>query len=355
MRVFVTGCNGYIGSVLMPLLAAEGHDAFGVDNNWFEPCTLGGAPAPAPHRVQDIRELQLGDLEGYYAVIHLAALSNDPLSNLDPQLTYEINHQATVRLARLAKQAGVERFLVSSSCSTYGLAGDELVTEEAELNPVTPYGRSKVLADREVSLLADDDFSPTFLRNATAYGASPRLRLDLVLNDFVAAAYATGRILMLSDGTPWRPLVHVEDICRAFLAVLEARREAVHDQAFNVGSSSENYRVSELAAIVQETVGGCRIEYADGAGPDQRCYRVDCGKISRRLPDFQLRWNARLGARQLLESYRAAGLSADDLAGPRFYRLRTLRRLIDGRRLTGDLRWREAPVAAPADASALTS
>jgi nucleoside-diphosphate-sugar epimerase len=355
MRVLVTGCNGYIGSVLMPLLLAEGYDAYGIDNDWFEPCTLGEPPAPAPHRVLDIRDVQLADLESFYAVIHLAALSNDPLSNLDPQLTYEINHQATVRLARLAKQAGVERFLVSSSCSTYGLAGDELVTEEAELNPVTPYGRSKVLADREVSLLADDDFSPTFLRNATAYGASPRLRLDLVLNDFVAAAYATGRILMLSDGTPWRPLVHVEDICRAFLAVLEARREAVHDQAFNVGSSSENYRVSELAAIVQETVGGCRIEYADGAGPDQRCYRVDCGKISRRLPDFQLRWNARLGARQLLESYRAAGLSADDLAGPRFYRLRTLRRLIDGRRLTGDLRWREAPVAAPADASALTS
>ena len=355
MRVLVTGCNGYIGSVLMPLLLAEGYDAYGIDNDWFEPCTLGGPPAPAPHRVLDIRDVQLADLEGYYAVIHLAALSNDPLSNLDPQLTYEINHQATVRLARLAKQAGVERFLVSSSCSTYGLAGDELVTEEAEQNPVTPYGRSKVLADRDVSLLADDDFSPVFLRNATAYGASPRLRLDLVLNDFVAAAYATGRILMLSDGTPWRPLVHVEDICRAFIAMLEARREAIHDQAFNVGSSSENYRVSELAAIVQETVGGCRIEYADGAGPDKRCYRVDCGKISRRLPNFQLRWNARLGARQLLESYRAAGLSADDLAGPRFYRLRTLRRLIDGRRLTGELRWREAPAAAPANASALTS
>jgi len=355
MRVLVTGCNGYIGSVLMPLLLAEGYDAYGIDNDWFEPCTLGEPPAPAPHRVLDIRDVQLADLEGFYAVIHLAALSNDPLSNLDPQLTYEINHQATVRLARLAKQAGVERFLVSSSCSTYGLAGDELVTEEAEQNPVTPYGRSKVLADRDVSLLADDDFSPVFLRNATAYGASPRLRLDLVLNDFVAAAYATGRILMLSDGTPWRPLVHVEDICRAFIAVLEARREAIHDQAFNVGSSSENYRVGELAAIVQDTVGGCRIEYADGAGPDQRCYRVDCGKISRRLPSFQLRWNARLGARQLLESYRVAGLSADDLAGPRFYRLRTLRRLIDSRRLTGDLRWREAPVATPADASALTS
>ncbi len=353
VRVLVTGCNGYIGSVLMPLLRAAGYDAFGIDNDYFEPCTLGEPPAATPHRVCDIRDVELADLEGFYAVIHLAALSNDPLGNLDPELTFEINHRATVRLAQLAKQAGVERFLVSSSCSTYGSAGDELVTEEAEFNPVTPYGRSKVLVDRDVALLADDDFSPTFLRNATAYGASPRLRLDLVLNDFVAAAYATGKILMLSDGTPWRPLVHVEDICRAFIAVLEARRDAIHKQAFNVGSSSENYRISELAEIVQETVPGCGIEYAAGAGPDKRCYRVDCSKLSRHLPDFQLRWNARLGAQQLYEAYRRAGLRAGDLAGPRFHRLRTLEGLIGSGRVQNDLRWRRLPVAEPARAAAL--
>ncbi len=355
MRVLVTGCNGYIGSVLMPLLQAAGYEAFGIDADWFEPCTLGELAVAAPCQVKDIREVELADLEGFYAVIHLAALSNDPLGNLDPQLTYDINHLASVRLARLAKQAGVERFLVSSSCSTYGSAGDALVTEEAEFNPVTPYGRSKVLVDRDVALLADDDFSPSFLRNATAYGFSPRLRLDLVLNDLVATACTIGKILMLSDGTPWRPLVHVEDICRAFLAVLEARRDAVHNQAFNVGSSSENYRISELAEIVQQTVPGCSIEYAAGAGPDKRCYRVDCSKLGKHLPDFQLRWNARLGAQQLYEAYQRHGLQADDLAGPRFHRLRTLNRLRDSGRLKGDLRWRELPTATPARASVLAT
>ena len=355
MRVLVTGCNGYLGSVLTPLLQAAGYDVFGIDNDYFEPCTLGRAPAPTPHVVRDLRDVELADLEGFYAVIHLAALSNDPLGNVDPELTFEINHRASVRLARLAKQAGVERFLVSSSCSTYGSAGDDLVTEEAEFNPVTPYGSSKVLVDRDVSLLADDDFSPTFLRNATAYGESPRLRLDLVLNDFVATACTTGKILMLSDGTPWRPLVHVEDICRAFIAVLEARRDAVHNQAFNVGSSTENYRISELAEIVLQTVPGCSIEYAAGAGPDKRCYRVDCSKLTRHLPDFKLRWNARLGAQQLYEAYRSANLQAQDLTGPRFHRLRTLTGLLESGRLKNDLRWRHAPAAAPARTQAMAS
>jgi nucleoside-diphosphate-sugar epimerase len=229
------------------------------------------------------------------------------------------------------------------------------VTEEAEFNPVTPYGASKVLVDRDVASLADDDFSPTFLRNATAYGASPRLRLDLVLNDFVASACTTGKILMLSDGTPWRPLVHVEDICRTFIAVLEARRDAVHNQAFNVGASSENYRISELAEIVQQTVPGCGIEYAAGAGPDKRCYRVDCSKLARQLPGFQLRWNARLGAQQLYDAYRRAGLQPHDLAGPRFHRLRTLQGLLASGRLNSDLRWRHAPAAAPARNSVVTA
>jgi nucleoside-diphosphate-sugar epimerase len=301
----------------------------------------------------DLRDVRESDLTDCDAVIHLAALSNDPLSNLDPELTYAINHLATVRLARLARRAGVTRFLVSSSCSSYGAgAGDELLTEDAPLNPVTPYGRSKVLADREISLLADDNFSPVFLRNATAYGFSPRLRLDLVLNDFVAAACVSGRITMQSDGTPWRPLVHVEDICRAFLALLTAPREVIHNQSFNVGRTLENYRVGQLAEIVKDIVPGCRVEYAPGAGPDKRCYRVDCGKLASAVPGFKPRWTARQGAEQLYEAYRRNGVSAGDLAGNRYVRLRQLQTLLTEGRLDPSLRWRFSPLDAPADARA---
>jgi nucleoside-diphosphate-sugar epimerase len=288
-------------------------------------------------------------MERFYAIIHLAALSNDPLGSLDPTLTYAINHQATVRLAREARQAGVKRFLVSTSCSTYGASGDDLLREDAAFNPVTPYGHSKVLAEREVADLADDSFSPTFLRNATAYGVSPRLRLDLVLNDFVAAGYATGRILIKSDGSPWRPLVHVEDICRAFIAILDAPREVVHNQAFNVGRTSENYQVRELADIVHETVPNSHVEYAGGGGPDPRCYRIDCSKIARLVPAFQPRWNVRLGARQLYEAYQRAGLTAADLTSPRYIRLARLRELLSEGDLDAELRWQAVSVGhAPA-------
>jgi len=342
MWIMVTGCHGYIGSVLAPMLIAEGHQVIGVDTGWFEPCTF-GSPADVPCWNRDIRELGADDVEAFDAIIHLAALSNDPLGSLDPKLTYAINHLATVRLARVARQAGISRFLVSTSCSTYGASGDDLLREEAAFNPVTPYGQSKVLAEHEVADLADDAFSPTFLRNATAYGVSPRLRLDLVLNDFVAAAYTTGRILIKSDGSPWRPLVHVEDICRAFIAILKAPREAVHNQAFNIGRTSENYQVRELADIVRETVPNSLVEYAGGGGPDARCYRIDCGKIERLVPGFQPRWNVRLGARQLYEAYQQRGLTAADLTSPRYIRLGRLLELLSGGQLDTALRWQTVP------------
>ncbi|HET6884067.1 MAG TPA: SDR family oxidoreductase [Pirellulales bacterium] len=339
MRVLVTGNHGYIGSVLMPLLKRAGHHVCGLDGDWFEPCTLFNSDANWPHVRLDLREVRADDLTGFNAVIHLAALSNDPLSNLDAELTYEINHRASVHLARLAREAGVERFLFSSSCSMYGTAGDDFLTEDAAFNPVTPYGRSKVLAERDISQLADDDFSPVFLRNATAYGVSPRLRLDLVLNDFVAAACTSGCIFIRSDGTPWRPVVHVEDICGAFLAALEAPRDAVHNQAFNIGRTDENFRVSEMAEIVSEVVPGSRVQYAADGGPDKRCYRVDCRKAEHTLPGFEPRWTVHRGAEQLRHAYREHGLTVDDISSPKFVRLRRLRELLDDRRLAADLRW----------------
>ncbi len=288
--------------------------------------------------LRDIREVMPEDLAGFDAVCHLAALSNDPLGNLNPQLTTEINRLASVRLAQLAKQAGVQRFVFSSSCSLYGSAGNAMLTETAAFEPITPYAASKVAVEHEVARLADRSFTPVFLRNATAYGVSPRLRLDLVLNEFVACAVLDGRIVIRSDGTPWRPVVHVEDICRAFAAVLTAPRGAVHNEAFNVGRTEENYRVSELAEMVRQAVPGCSIEYAAGGGPDLRCYRVNCSKFPRHVPQFQPKWNVRRGIAQLIDAYRRVPLSRDDVVHQRFLRLPTLERLLATQQLDSLLR-----------------
>src|SRR5467141_55388 len=307
MRILVSGDKGYIGTVLMPMLRTAGHEVWGLDTDLYQDCTFGTFTADWSSSRKDLRDVELSELRGFDAVIHLAALSNDPLGNLNPNLTYEINHEASVKLASLAKRAGVKRFLFSSSCSSYGAAGDAFLKEEAGFNPVTPYGHSKVLAEQDIAKLADGNFSPTFLRNATAYGVSPRLRFDIVLNNLVAWAFATKRIFLKSDGTPWRPIVHVEDICRAFIAVLDAPGEIVHKRAFNVGRTGENYRIRELAEIVKETVPGCVIEYAQDAGPDKRCYRVDFSLIEEALPGFQPQWDARKGAQQLYQAYKSVG------------------------------------------------
>jgi nucleoside-diphosphate-sugar epimerase len=317
----VTGHNGYIGCSLLGLLEQAGHEVAGLDAYLYEDCTFGSDVPDVPAVRKDVRDVELADLEGFDAVIHLAAISNDPVGDLNADTTYDINHRGASRLARLAKQAGVTRFVFSSSCSLYGAAGDEPLDEGAAFNPVTPYGHSKVLAEDDMRALADDDFSPTYLRNATAYGLSPRLRGDLVVNNLTGYAYATGHVLLKSDGSSWRPLVHIEDISRAFVAVLEAPRELVHDEAFNVGRSDENYRIRDVAEIVREVVPGSRVSYAEGASADIRNYRVNCDKIAATLPGFQPRWTVRAAVEELHAAFEAEGLQIEDFLSRRFSRI----------------------------------
>ena len=349
MRVLVAGDRGYIGAVMVPFLRAAGHDVDGTDLGLYEGCDLGPGPEDLSGRAPlDLRDAVAGQLAGYDAVICLAALSNDPLGNLNPAATFSVNLDGTLALARAARQAGISRFLFASSCSLYGAAGSAGVAEDGEMFPVTPYGEAKVAAERELSLLAGDDFSPAYLRNATAYGASPRLRLDIVVNNLTAVAMTTGEVRLESDGTPWRPLVHIEDISRAFLAVLEAPRELIHDQAFNVGRPEDNVQVKDIAELVRDTVAGSRVSLAEGAGPDLRNYRVDFAKLHDTFPDLKLRWGVREGVEELAAAYAEHGLTYADFTSSRFVRLRRISDLLAAGLLDQMLRRRDpAPFPPP--------
>lgn len=341
MRVLVTGHDGYLGSVLVPALATAGHEVVGLDTGLFADCVLGPAPAEVPTLRLDVRDVTSEDIAEVRpdAVIHLAAICNDPVGNLDPELTYDVNHRATVRLARAAKAAGVERFLFASSCSLYGGGVEDLPLDEgASFAPVTPYGESKILAEQDVSQLADDDFSPVFLRNATAYGFSPRLRGDLVVNELVAHALINGVMRLRSDGTAWRPLVHAGDIAAAFIALMQAPREKVHARAYNVGQTAENYRVRDVVELIQDVVGGS-VTFAQGSGPDKRNYRVSCDLIAREVPGFRPQWTLRKGIEELVEAYQRHGLDLGDLDGERHQRLRRVQSLQAQGRLDARLRW----------------
>ena len=358
MRVLVAGDRGYIGAILVPAVRAAGHHVDGLDLGLYEGCDLGPAMSLArPPR--DIRDVTPGELAGYDAVICLAALSNDPLGHLNPAATYSVNLEGTLCLAEAAKKAGAERFLFASSCSLYGASGSAGVAEDGEMFPVTPYGETKVLAERALSELADDNFSPTYLRNATAYGASPRLRLDIVVNNLTAVAMTTGEVRLESDGSPWRPLVHIQDITASFIAMLTAPRELVHDQAFNVGRSADNVQVRDIAEMVRAAVPGSKLSFAEGAGPDVRNYRVDFAKLTDTFPDLRLRWTTALGVAELVGAYAEHGLTYEDFMSSRYVRLRRISELLAAGQLDQMLRRvdssRSGPSAAVPDESLITT
>jgi nucleoside-diphosphate-sugar epimerase len=347
MNVLVAGDRGYIGAVLVPFLGAAGHTVEGLDLGLYEGCDIGPGPEDIGSRPRiDLRDVEARHCAGYDAVICLAALSNDPVGHLNPAATYSINLDGTLRLAQAAKKSGVERFLFASSCSLYGSAGSQAVSEEAELSPVTPYGETKAMAERELSRLADDTFSPTYLRNATAYGFSPRLRLDIVVNNLTAVAMTTGKVRLESDGSPWRPLVHVEDICRSFLAMLEAPRELVHNEAFNVGRAEDNVQVRDIAELVCAAVPGSHVTFASEAGPDLRNYRVDFSKLTTVFPDLRLRWSVPAGVDQLVQAYTDYGFSHEDFVSSSFVRLRRIQELLSAGLVDDMLRLQ--PTAVPA-------
>jgi nucleoside-diphosphate-sugar epimerase len=337
-NVLVTGNMGYIGTVLVPMLLEQGHTVVGLDSCLFERCSIEEFESKTPVKMIDIRDITIKDLEGFDAVIHLAGLSNDPLGDYNENLTYAINHAATVSLAEKAKAAGVARFLFASSCGNYGVSGSDWITEESEFQPIRPYARSKVLSEQSLIGLSDENFSPVFLRASTAYGVSPMLRFDLVINNLTAWAISTNRVYLKSTGNAWRPVVHIRDIARAYIAALEAPLDLVHNEAFNVGTTTENYRVFELAEYIREAVGDCVIEYAPDAKPDPCSYRVDCNKIARTLPGYKPEWTLRHGVQELCGTLRHLEIKPSDFEGPRFQRLAHLKQLLSEGILTSDYR-----------------